>query len=333
MEFVREIEAMHADGARVFVEVGPRSVLSGLVDGILGDREHLAVPLDRAGRPGLTGLVHALAALAAEGVPVRTPRLFEGRPAPRVDLSDLAPDVAPPPGPLEGRRRQRPARRPAGHPRRPPTPRPAGAAHDDHDHHERRRAAGCDRRTAPAPDPERLPAVRPAEIVPIAGDGVAQVMGRYQDVMQHFIELQRSVMLAYLGDRRAGTAPPVATARRLEPPAPAPSAPSVPPVAATPAVAAPSSNGGGNGHATLTRVEIREHLLAVVSERTGYPPDMLALDADLEADLGIDSIKRVEIAGTLSADAAARRDGRRRAAHRQPHARRGHQHAGVGVRG
>jgi len=36
-------------------------------------------------------------------------------------------------------------------------------------------------------------------------------------------------------------------------------------------------------------------LLAVVAEKTGYPVDMLNLDMDLEGDLGVDSIKRVEI--------------------------------------
>ncbi|HQE92514.1 MAG TPA: phosphopantetheine-binding protein [Anaerolineae bacterium] len=40
-------------------------------------------------------------------------------------------------------------------------------------------------------------------------------------------------------------------------------------------------------------------LLAIVSEKTGYPADMLELDMDMEADLGIDSIKRVEILGAL----------------------------------
>jgi acyl carrier protein len=43
----------------------------------------------------------------------------------------------------------------------------------------------------------------------------------------------------------------------------------------------------------------REHLckilLDIVSERTGYPPEMIGVDQDLESDLGIDSIKRVEI--------------------------------------
>ncbi|WP_081431121.1 type I polyketide synthase [Moorena bouillonii] len=44
---------------------------------------------------------------------------------------------------------------------------------------------------------------------------------------------------------------------------------------------------------------IGQTLLDVVSEKTGYPADMLELDMDMEADLGIDSIKRVEILGAL----------------------------------
>ena len=45
--------------------------------------------------------------------------------------------------------------------------------------------------------------------------------------------------------------------------------------------------------------EISQTLLDVVSEKTGYPAEMLELDMDMEADLGIDSIKRVEILGAL----------------------------------
>jgi acyl transferase domain-containing protein len=40
-------------------------------------------------------------------------------------------------------------------------------------------------------------------------------------------------------------------------------------------------------------------LLEIVSEKTGYPTEMLELDMDMEADLGIDSIKRVEILGAM----------------------------------
>jgi hypothetical protein len=40
-------------------------------------------------------------------------------------------------------------------------------------------------------------------------------------------------------------------------------------------------------------------MLEVVSQLTGYPTEMLGLDMDIEAELGIDSIKRVEILSTL----------------------------------
>jgi hypothetical protein len=39
-----------------------------------------------------------------------------------------------------------------------------------------------------------------------------------------------------------------------------------------------------------------------VGQRTGYPKDMLGLDVDLEADLGIDSIKRIEILSEITSD-------------------------------
>ncbi|MFN6565882.1 polyketide synthase [Dendronalium sp. ChiSLP03b] len=45
--------------------------------------------------------------------------------------------------------------------------------------------------------------------------------------------------------------------------------------------------------------DLGQTLLAITSEKTGYPVEMLELDMDMEADLGIDSIKRVEILGTM----------------------------------
>ena len=42
-------------------------------------------------------------------------------------------------------------------------------------------------------------------------------------------------------------------------------------------------------------------VLAVVSEKTGYPTEMLTLEMGLDSDLGIDSIKRVEIMAALRA--------------------------------
>jgi acyl transferase domain-containing protein/NAD(P)H-dependent flavin oxidoreductase YrpB (nitropropane dioxygenase family) len=46
-------------------------------------------------------------------------------------------------------------------------------------------------------------------------------------------------------------------------------------------------------------LDLRELVLETVAARTGYPSEMLDLDHNMEADLGIDSIKRTEIFGGL----------------------------------
>ena len=44
---------------------------------------------------------------------------------------------------------------------------------------------------------------------------------------------------------------------------------------------------------------LKEFLIAFVVEQTGYPPEVVDLEADLEADLGIDSIKKAQLFGEL----------------------------------
>jgi acyl transferase domain-containing protein/acyl carrier protein len=41
--------------------------------------------------------------------------------------------------------------------------------------------------------------------------------------------------------------------------------------------------------------EVKERILALAVEKTGYPEDMLDLDLDLEADLGVDTVKQAEM--------------------------------------
>lgn len=64
--------------------------------------------------------------------------------------------------------------------------------------------------------------------------------------------------------------------------------------------------------ASITQAEITARLITIVSDRTGYPQDMIDANMDLEADLGIDSIKRLEIFGAMfdafSADAGIYHD-------------------------
>jgi len=50
---------------------------------------------------------------------------------------------------------------------------------------------------------------------------------------------------------------------------------------------------------TADATKLRRLLLEVISEKTGYPVDMLEVEMQLDADLGIDSIKRVEILSVI----------------------------------
>ena len=55
--------------------------------------------------------------------------------------------------------------------------------------------------------------------------------------------------------------------------------------------------------------EVRQRVLALVAEQTGYPEDMLDLDLDLEADLGVDTVKQAELfAAVREAYGIARED-------------------------
>lgn len=49
-----------------------------------------------------------------------------------------------------------------------------------------------------------------------------------------------------------------------------------------------------------SNMKLKALLTSIISEKTGYPEEMIEADMDLEADLGIDSIKRVEIFSALN---------------------------------
>ncbi len=81
-------------------------------------------------------------------------------------------------------------------------------------------------------------------------------------------------VVGFVNERSAAPTPP---------PAPEPTAPPPPEPAPQPE---PTAATGGDP---------AERVLAIVSEETGYPPDLLDMDLDLEADLGIDTVKQAEV--------------------------------------
>src|SRR5581483_8167776 len=60
--------------------------------------------------------------------------------------------------------------------------------------------------------------------------------------------------------------------------------------------------------ATPVGDSVKERILALVAEKTGYPVDMLDLDLDLEADLGVDPVKQAEVFATIRSAYGIARD-------------------------
>ncbi|MAT16664.1 MAG: hypothetical protein CMJ46_15500, partial [Planctomyces sp.] len=93
---------------------------------------------------------------------------------------------------------------------------------------------------------------------------------------------------------------PVQVAAPVSAPAPAPMA--QPAVSASAGSAASSSATATSTvqKKKLTPAELEQFLIDFVVEQTGYPAEMVELDADLEADLGIDSIKKAQMFGEIA---------------------------------
>ena len=151
----------------------------------------------------------------------------------------------------------------------------------------------------------------PAEIVELDADleadlGIDSIkkaqlfgeLGEYFDVqpsedlsLDDFPTLRH--VLDYLVKSQGAGAAPAPQAVSQPAPAPAPEARSqpAPSVAPTASTEAPSAG--------LDPNELERFLVNFVVEHTGYPAEIVELDADLEADLGIDSIKKAQLFGEL----------------------------------
>ncbi|MGH3786766.1 MAG: SDR family NAD(P)-dependent oxidoreductase [Pseudonocardiaceae bacterium] len=146
-------------------------------------------------------------------------------------------------------------------------------------------------------DGQYLPGgLRPAQQV-TAADGAGTTTERRPDAAvleflrstRELVAAQREVMLGYLG---TPTLPPARQPDVGLPPAAVNAVGTGQVLESGPAKVADPGD--------LTPESVLATVRSLVSERTGYPVDMLEADLDLEADLSIDSIKRTEMIGLLS---------------------------------
>jgi acyl transferase domain-containing protein/NAD(P)-dependent dehydrogenase (short-subunit alcohol dehydrogenase family) len=305
VDFIAEIRAMHAAGATTFLEVGPGRVLSDLSAAILADTgaETIALDASRGARNGTLDLATALCRLAALGHAVNLakweiapPAAPTGKPAFTVPISGA------------NVRTTKPAPRPPIARAGDLQPPPSGAAVPV-------AALQPHLSVTPAPLPPDL-----ADALQAAQQGMMALQKLQEQTAQihaQFLagqEAARRTLEGLLGQRRellglpAGARTPTsatpslpsvaivsAPERRSTQPSPAPqpafTAPAPKPVAPAISPTRPVS--------PIAASPVAPAVLAVVAEKTGYPTEMLTLDMGLDSDLGIDSIKRVEIMAAL----------------------------------
>jgi acyl transferase domain-containing protein/NAD(P)H-dependent flavin oxidoreductase YrpB (nitropropane dioxygenase family)/NADP-dependent 3-hydroxy acid dehydrogenase YdfG len=326
VDFAGEIDAIYRAGARIFVEVGPRNLLTNLADEVLGNRPHLCVATDVRGRSGVLQLQHALGQLFVNGVELSLDRLYRGRDVHPHDLAALVeetrkPDLAPTVWLVNGGRS-----RPLTEVKQPkvrvaPQPRPLTLT-------PRADSGGVERPSMLQPQNRELTALasspphgdnasHPSLASPVAagnGDASAVVL-HFNRLMERFLETQQEVMLSYLQSRNGkgegaaipalrtvgakvagshaevtlGSVPMSESATAAATQGLAPETLEAAPLAAEDVAGVPEPP------EAAPSLDIEAELIKIVTQRTGYPAEMLGLDLDMEAELGIDSIKRVEI--------------------------------------
>jgi len=367
VRFIEMIWHLYETGIRTFVEVGPKAVLTGLVQAILGDQPHTAIALDASAgrRCGVADLARVLARLSAEGRGVDLSQWETPVAAPRVQRMTM---------PLVGAnyRNPRSASEATVLPLRPDRHGGGSALNE-----ERVAFAGQAIITSPVrfePIAEAEAKTPPVDIEeyedvskhePVEHSVSPDVLALMQDGLRAMQTLQQQTAAAHeqflrgqeaahqtfarlidaqmqamsggasIESTRVSPAPvvvppiasptvvPVGTPRNstahvaasmvatpvdrrpvvVAPPSPIPSesrtalpaakSAAVSVSAPAPAPVAPPSV------AAAASPDLEKLVLAVVGEKTGYPVEMIELDMDIEADLGIDSIKRVEIVAAI----------------------------------
>jgi acyl transferase domain-containing protein/acyl carrier protein len=300
VRFVESVRAMYDAGARVFLEIGPGRRVSGLAGAILKDAEDVSVISCDASTgkgSGVLDLARALAAVAARGVPVSLALWDDGFVSPPEEKAMTVP--------ISGANSFKPKEK------RPPTPPRVAAAPAAVAAIQPAQLPALDKEitsftsgpTSMSSSPESLALVR--ESILALQTMQQQTAEAHRQFLEGHVASQK--LFFELIARQLG-GPSTALPASAPAPAPASVAPVAAPVLSPPIVPRPivppptafDGNGAAQG-ATSAAASVASVLLEIVSDKTGYPTDMLNVGMSLEWDLGIDSIKRVEIFSEVQA--------------------------------
>ena len=307
VRFVEQVEKLYAEGVRTFIEVGPGKTLTGLVEAILKGRPGLTLAVDasRGKKQGQLDLACVLAALASSGKKVALDKWDtacaelerpdpNARPALTVSINGAN---------IMQTRPQRPPRQPR-----------TETSNNMNTTQNTAQQPGTDtgkqaQEVKPTTNPNLLEATQQSILaLQKMQEQTARLHQQYlegqetaQKTIHSLLQQQQALLsgnsLPSVTLPQAHQAPVTKTSESIPTAATTPeSAPA--PKAEAPAVIKEIKE-------TRDRLEqqhdfdIDNLLLKVVSEKTGYPLEMLSLEMSLDTDLGIDSIKRVEILSAL----------------------------------
>ncbi|RJQ78757.1 MAG: SDR family NAD(P)-dependent oxidoreductase [Desulfobacteraceae bacterium] len=363
VDFVSNIEHLHDHGIHTFVEVGPKSVLTRLVEAILKGRPFQAVALDHsAGREfGLADLARTLAHLAALGHPFllerwEKPTSKAAAPRMRISISGANYRSAQAEAKATEAESRQPEKRPfpgiseiiSTQPANGPTEKAAAWGAASYPIAADRYGLQAERDTMNSPNKTFL-----AQALAAVQQGLssmqalqAQTTQAHQKYLEAQTEANRTLQQMIQSTQRLAAAAmgdPSALGEMVMPKGPSsfnklPQTDRIDFQVAAPQTAVlpdsplglPPKQDAGNANLptipsersasnsataqpTFLQVpvpdsvaaapsgasEIQNTLIQIVSQLTGYPEEMLGLSMDIEADLGIDSIKRVEILSAL----------------------------------
>jgi len=174
VRFRETIEGMHRDGVRLFLEIGPRSNLTGFTDDVLRSKPHAAIPSNVQHRSGIVQLHHMLGQLVAHGLNPNLQHLYARR-APRPVSEKIKPKRM-----LALGTGIQPARLPKDF-----------------------KLPGSETKS-PAPSPQP-PAPAPAALAPT--DPRTALMQEHFSMMEQLVQTQQQVMAAYLVGRASTGCP------------------------------------------------------------------------------------------------------------------------------
>ncbi len=296
VRFVEQVEKLYAEGITTFVEVGPGKTLTGLINSILAGKAVITVAIDASvgKKEGQYDLALVLATLAAHGQQVELSK-WDGACS---EMERPAKDAKPAMTiAISGANYMMPRE-----PRPPRQPKQVTNTMTD--------------------DVKTNVSNKKTELVttgnPVASNGLLQATQEsiiaLQKMQEHTARLhqqylegqetaQKSIQSLLEQQQRLMSGQPLAAPMQQTAQVSTPVQVNTEIIKAE-SIKAPIKEIHETIQATPAQdeqsdVDINNLLLKVVSEKTGYPLEMLSLDMSLDTDLGIDSIKRVEILSAL----------------------------------